>query len=167
MTKLFECPHHLPFLVKYCISDKAVAASSFVMVLWCSIQIALHLHKGFVSLHLRLRILYVCFVQSLFIFFHYGMMDEEHRDKWYTISDILNFILFSMNFYYFLYKASELMSNRELVLKRIRYSTYTIVVLMVAIVPYNFVIQNELYDDTTDVPEDYNFDIIGGVYLTP
>lgn len=76
-------------------------------------------------------------------FLHYGVMSMELRGALFTIIDICNFSLCFMTFYFFLYKASNLMINKERVLRYLRIVCFILLLVMILMATYTFAIYKE------------------------
>lgn len=70
-------------------------------------------------------------------------MSYNLRTMLWPLIDICNFGLYYMTFYFFFYKASDLMANKKRVLKILRRLCYVIILLMVFMAPAVYYIYND------------------------
>ena len=71
-------------------------------------------------------------------FIHFGMMEILTLKSTFTLNEIANFTIYFLIFYFYLVRASDLIENKNTILKRLRLYYYVQIVLMLALAPYIF-----------------------------
>ena len=65
----------------------------------------------------RMVILIMCFIDTLYVFFHYGLMDPSYRSKVFPIIDCCRFLIMNSLCIYYCERASKLLAHRKQVLR--------------------------------------------------
>lgn len=109
------------------------------------------MRRSYALFHLRMKILYMCVIQCINTFLHYGIMRIELRKQLYFLIDICNFTLYFMIFYFFLWKASDLLPNRHKWFRRLKIFYVIIMSIMVVAGPFNFYLWQNIFNGKQEV----------------
>lgn len=134
----------------YCATDKVITLGSVLMLVWTLLQICEYVHYDFACMHFRLRIIYLTGITCIMQFLFYGMLEVDTHQQMFLVSEAFSLSLYSMVFYFFLYKAATDITNPESVLQAYRWTSYVLVIFLFAMTPYAYIVFEQIYNGPLD-----------------
>jgi len=129
---LFSCTHHdggddayssrqvsTSEATAFCVAEKVLCSFDLVVIgiLIYQIAVYIHCHRMKYLRDSRLWIYSMCLVISLYVFFHYAIMNPKARMKMLNVMEFCRFIIMNSLCIFYCKKASKLLKNYKYIVK--------------------------------------------------